>query len=95
MTERDPKQPPTFDAVAHWMLAQVERDGTLYQEEAVTDIEDRFGDSFIYENENGGTGICRAVLSAFRKISDEVVWERGERLWRKREPYDDPGRQQY
>jgi hypothetical protein len=89
------KQPPTPDAVARWMLAQVEAEGSLYQEEAVSDIEKLFGEVFTYENDNGNLAISRAVLKAFRKISeDDVVWEQGERMWRKRESYDEPGRQQ-
>lgn len=90
------KPPPTSDTVARWMLAQVEADGNLYQNEAVAEIEELFGDAFTYENDNGNPAISRAVLKAFREISDDnVVWERGERVWRKRESYDEPGRQQY
>jgi hypothetical protein len=90
------KSPPTSDDVAHWMLAQVEAEGSLYQEEAAADIEEMFGDVFVYENDNGNPAISRAVLKAFRQLSDDdVVWERGERMWRKRESSDEPGRQQY
>jgi hypothetical protein len=33
--------------------------------------------------------------AAFEKLTgDTVVWERGTRLWRKRQDYDRPGRQQ-
>ncbi|HEY4810774.1 MAG TPA: hypothetical protein VIH71_06920 [Solirubrobacteraceae bacterium] len=90
------KQHPTPDAVGRWMLTQVEVEGSLYQEDAVADIEEMFGDAFIYENNNGNPAISRAVLKAFHAISDDnVVWERGERMWRKRESSDEPGRQQY
>lgn len=81
--------------VAAWMLAEVQRDGVLYQETVVGDIEQRFGGEFVVVNDNGNSAIRRDVLSAFRELSGEsVVWERGERLWRKRESFDDPGRQQ-
>jgi len=81
--------------VANWMLAELERDGTLYQETAVSEIERRFSAKFTSINENGNLSIRKDVLASFRKISGEgVVWERGERLWRKRESYDQPGRQQ-
>ena len=77
------------------MLAQLESDGTLDQETAASEIEQRFGEEFTPLNENGNASIRRDVLASFRKISDEtIVWERGERLWRKREKYDQPGRQQ-
>lgn len=83
------------DDVAAWMASELERDGVLYQENAVGDIEQRFGAEFVYENENGNPAIRRDVLAAFAKVTaDDVVWERGERLWRKRTPLDEPGRQQ-
>ena len=86
----------TSEAVAQWMLAQVESDGDLYQDDAASRIEEEFGQEFIYENENGNPAISKLVLQVFQKISEEtVVWERGERMWRKRESYDDPGRQQH
>ena len=78
------------------MLGEIEREGLLYQETAVYDISEKFGKEFTYENDNGNLAIASAVLTAFRKISEKVVvWERGERMWRKRESYDEPSRQQY
>lgn len=83
------------ESVARWMLAEVEREHELYQETAVYEIEQKFGQEFVYENENGNPAIGKDVLKIFRKISgDVVVWERGGRLWRKRSEYDGPGRQQ-
>lgn len=82
-------------SVAEWMLDEVARVGFLYQETAVYDISENFGGEFTYENESGNLAISKAVLTEFRKISEKsVVWERGERMWRKREAYDEPGRQQ-
>jgi len=82
-------------SVAAWMLAELRREGALYQESAVSDIEDRFGDRFVYDNENGNRAIGKDVLAAFRKLSgDIVVWHRGERYWRLREAGDDPSRRQ-
>jgi hypothetical protein len=94
MTKRQSNSAPTPADVARWMLAQVEAEDSLYQDDAAAEIERRFGSAFIYENDNGNPAISRAVLSAFRKISENVVWERSERMWRKREEYDSPGRQQ-
>ena len=88
---------PSFAAsdVAQWMLDELEHDGTLYQEVAVSEIEKRFGVEFTPSNENGNQSVRRDVLKVFRQISGEsVVWERGERLWRKREGFDQPGRRQ-
>jgi hypothetical protein len=85
----------TPESVARWMLSQIERDGELYQEVAASEIFDQFGDEFTYENDNGNLAIAKPVLAAFRNVTgDAVVWERGERKWRKREALDDPGRQQ-
>jgi hypothetical protein len=87
--------PFTPSDVAEWIFAQLESEGELYQETAASEIERRFGQEFTPSNENGNPSIRRDVLAAFRKLSDEtVVWERGERRWRKREKYDQPGRQQ-
>jgi hypothetical protein len=81
--------------IASWMLAELKRDGVLPQEAVVGEIEHKFGEQFVELNANGNASIRRDVLAAFRELSNEtVVWERGERLWRMRETWDDPGRQQ-
>ena len=86
----------TPNIVAHWMLGEIQREGSLYQNTAVYDISEKFGENFTYINEGRNLAISRSVLAAFRKISEEtVIWERGERMWRKREAYDESGRQQY
>jgi hypothetical protein len=38
--------------------------------------------------------INKDVLAAFNKLTPNAVWDRGERLWRERQSYDKPGRQQ-
>jgi hypothetical protein len=86
---------PTPRIVAEWMLGEVERRRELYQEDAAFEITKNFGEQFTYENDNGNLAISRTILTAFRKISEgTVVWERGSRSWRLREPHDEPGRQQ-
>jgi hypothetical protein len=81
--------------VADWMLGELSRQKYLYQETAVYDIEKRFGKTFVYENASGNLAIGKDVLRSFNKLtSDTVIWERGEKLWRKREKYDQPGRLQ-
>ena len=85
----------TAKAVAEWMLAELDRQQYLYQEVVVHEISRQFGDSFTYINDSGGWSIDKRVLSAFNKLTgDAVVWERGERLWRRRHIYDSPGRLQ-
>lgn len=81
--------------VAFWMVKRLEEEKYLYQETIVFEIESKFGSKFIYINENGNQAINRRVLSEFRKLTEkDVVWERGERMWRKRENYDPTGRRQ-
>lgn len=85
----------TAASVAQWMLDELNRVQFLYQEQVVYDIQSRFGDSFVYTNDSGNPAIAKPVLAAFNKLTgDAVVWERGERMWRRRADYDSPGRQQ-
>lgn len=80
---------------AHWLLAEVRANGELYQYEAASHLENETGKDLTYINDNGNVAIAPSVLSEFRKLApDEVVWERSERLWRLREEYDEPGRNQ-
>jgi hypothetical protein len=76
----------TAQEVAEWMLGEVTRNGELYQEAAVHYIVENFGHEFTYDNENGNLAIRRDVLAAFRKVTENsVVWDRENRLWRKRD----------
>ena len=85
----------TPEAVAQWMLEELKREKYLYQETVVYDIESKFGEEFTYVNKNGNLAIDRCVLREFRKLTENtVVWERGARLWRLREDYDESGRRQ-
>jgi hypothetical protein len=84
----------TADDVAAWMLEQVGK-RPLYQDEAAWKIRRRFGKTFIYDNPNGNPAVGKTVLAKFKAISsDDIVWSRGERLWRKRTARDEPGRMQ-
>ena len=86
----------TAAEVAEWMLQEVLRQGVVYQETMVGDIEMKFGATFVYSNERGNPAISKEVLAAFKKASaSTVVWVQGERAWRKREANDEPGRRQY
>lgn len=84
----------TIEDVAKWMLEQI-GERPLYQDKAAWEIKKRFGDAFVYSNENGNPAIAKPVLNKFRRISgDNVVWSRGDYCWRRRHPRDKPGRQQ-
>ena len=81
--------------VALWMLEQLNQKKELYQSEAVTEIETKFGKAFIYENQQGNLAISKQVLTEFRKLTENsAVWVRGDRCWRLRHDYDLPGRRQ-
>jgi hypothetical protein len=83
----------TPESVARWMLRSVDEDGCLYQADAVTEIAERFGEEFTRLNDSGNQVIGKPVLDAFRDITgDTVVWDRGERCWRKRGADDEAGR---
>lgn len=85
----------TVDDVAIWMKSELDKSDWLYQEDTVYKIKDLFGNDFVYINDNGNLAIDKKVLAKFRKLTaDDVIWERGEKAWRKRENYDQPGRLQ-
>ncbi|HDT5122359.1 TPA: hypothetical protein QHS71_002213 [Escherichia coli] len=85
----------TIDDVAEWMKSQLDVSVRLYQESAVYKIKSQFGDDFVYKNENGNLSIDKKVLAKFKKLTgDNVIWERGDKAWRKRNARDQPGRQQ-
>jgi hypothetical protein len=77
--------------VAEFMVKRLNETKYLYQEDIVYQIQSQFGGEFVYDNQNGNPAISPSVLKEFRKLTEgSVVWSRGERLWRKREHYDDP-----
>jgi hypothetical protein len=86
----------TAKVVAKWMADEIDKNDILYQQVAVYQIEEQFGRQFVYNNERGASAIDKNVLHEFRMLTeDTVVWERGERSWRKRQRYDEPGRRQH
>lgn len=84
----------TAHHVAEFMAAELERRKFLDQELVVQQIIKKFGREFTGTNANGNPSINKDVLSAFNKLTPDAIWSRGERLWRARQPYDKPGRQQ-
>lgn len=81
--------------VAQWMADEVRRRRELHQEDCVWQIAKRFGKEHVYENVNGNPAISKAVLSAFRKLTEkDVIWIRSDRFWRLRERHDEPTRRQ-
>jgi hypothetical protein len=88
----------TPDAVAQWMLDELERQPErrreLYQIDATARIIKNFGTEFTYTNKNGNPAIKKTVLDAFYTLHGGTVrWEPRGRYWRKKQPGDPPGRQ--
>ena len=80
--------------VAEFMVEELNRARYLYQETIVGQIDLTFGAGFTGTNAAGNSSINSNVLAAFNELTPDVVWERGTRMWRFRESYDKPGRQQ-
>ena len=76
------------------MVAMINRSGYLYQDEAVFEISKHFGDDYLAVNDAGNSAIPKLVLKEFRKLTPNVVWERGEKCWRIRTEGDEDTRQQ-
>jgi hypothetical protein len=80
--------------VAVFMVEELKRTKYLYQETVAYQIDQKFGPGFTSLNANGNSSINKDVLDAFNELTPDIVWVRGERMWRQREHYDKPGRQQ-
>lgn len=85
----------TTDAksVSEWMLAQIEKDGCLYQDDVVDHIVRAKSEVLLRENTEGNLLLGTTVLNAFKKLTpDSVVWVGLDRYWRWRVTEDEPGR---
>ena len=79
--------------VAEFMMKELKENECLYQQDVVYDIEEKFGEEFVYENDNGGLSIDKKVLAEFRKLDDKnVVYEKGQKMWRFRDDDDEEGK---
>ena len=79
--------------VAQWMLAQIERDGCIYQDDVVDHLVKAKREDLLRENADGNQVLGKEVLAAFRKLTESsVVWVKPDRYWRWRVTEDEPGR---
>jgi hypothetical protein len=77
------------------MAKQLTATGYLDQETAAYSLQKQFGAGTTYFNDNGNLAISKSVLAKFKSLTqDNAVWLRGERAWRTRATYDQPGRMQ-
>lgn len=80
--------------VASWMLAQLNKDGCLYQDDVVDHLVRNAAESLLRENSEGNLVLGRTVLDAFMVVSEPaVVWVKPDRYWRWRVAEDEPGRE--
>ncbi|MCA8255860.1 hypothetical protein LGM89_21590 [Burkholderia sp. AU31624] len=81
-------------ATAKWMLAQLERDGCIYQDDVVDHLVKAKTDALLRENADGNLVVGTAVLNAFKSITETtVVWVKPDHYWRWRVKEDEPGRE--
>lgn len=83
-----------LDDVIQWMLANLEKDGCLYQEDVVDFLVKNDQIDLLKENADGNLALKLSVNSAFKKETEHnVVWVKPDRYWRYRVPEDEPGRE--
>lgn len=82
-------------AAASWMLAQINKDGCVYQDAVVDYLVRAKAEKLLKENVYGDWVIGTQLLAVFRKLTEtNVVWVKSEKYWRTRVSEDEPGREQ-
>lgn len=77
---------------AIWMVEEIRSRGVLYQKDAAKTVAERFGQEFVYVNENGNLAIGERVLQHFRIMTeDEAVWVKDGFYWRMKRDSDPYG----
>lgn len=80
--------------IARWMLAQIEQETCVYQDNVVDYIINARREDFLIENADGNQVIGKEILAAFRQLTvNTVVWVKPDRYWRFRVPEDELGRE--
>jgi hypothetical protein len=80
---------------AEWMLVRFNTNNrVLYQEDAASHLLHLHDDALSYFDGSGNVCIGKIVLTAFNKLTPELVYERSDKFWRDRLESDQPGRQQ-
>lgn len=75
-------------------MVQLLQYGELRQDDAANQLNLKFGEDHVYYNAQGNLAIKPEMLVVFRKLTTDVVWVKGSRYCRPRQPGDQPGRQQ-
>lgn len=80
--------------VANWMLAEIEKYGCIYQDDVVDYLVKAKLKILLRENSDGNLVVGRAVLDAFKNLTEStVVWVMPDFYWRLRVAEDEPGRE--
>lgn len=79
---------------AELMLGLLDQYRELRQDDAAQRLQIQFGDEHVYCNGSGNLAIKAEVLTAFRRLTPDVVWLKSSRYWRARQAGDLPGREQ-
>lgn len=80
--------------VIEWMLANLEKDRCLYQDDVVDYLVKNNQMDFLKENSEGNLVLKLSLNSGFKKKTEEnVVWVKPDRYWRYRVPEDESGRE--
>jgi hypothetical protein len=83
----------TANEVAAWMLAKLEKEQCIYQDDVVDHLVKSKAEELLKENADGNLVLGKPVLDAFKKLTEtNVVWVRSEFYWRFRVSTDEPGR---
>jgi hypothetical protein len=71
--------------VAEWMFHEIKNSGYLLQIAAIIYIKKKFGQSFIYKNEDHSDEISTTVLKEFaeirKKFPQKIEWNRARLMW--------------
>ena len=74
---------------AKWMQEEMRRtEGVLTLDHAWDGVHQRFGSDLALRNDTDAW-LCRTVLSAFRKLTPELIWDPVKKLWRSPRRADD------
>jgi hypothetical protein len=79
---------------AKWMLAQLEREGCIYQDDVVDYLTRANATHLLRENAEGNEVLGSKVLDAFRALTEKsAVWVKSDFYWRLRVDEDEVGRE--
>ncbi|MDN4600741.1 hypothetical protein P5G61_05850 [Paenibacillus sp. F6_3S_P_1C] len=69
--------------IAQWLYDKILEEQVVFQYDAVREVEKKFGEKYIYVNDNGNKAIDKKITSAFRDINKDnlIEWDRYDFKW--------------